>query len=65
MPRHPTLDEIERRPDGPQYRRSLRGGARTENLPLMGKLGGCWCGRRYGHAWEGRDQGAPHPRDHP
>lgn len=24
--------------------------------------GGCWCGESYGHDWEGKSEGAPHPR---
>lgn len=23
---------------------------------------GCWCGEPYGHDWEGKAEGAPHPR---
>jgi hypothetical protein len=23
----------------------------------------CWCGEPYGHDWEGKADGAPHPRD--
>lgn len=23
---------------------------------------GCWCGEPFGHGWEGKDNGQPHPR---
>lgn len=23
---------------------------------------GCWCGKVYGHDWEGKSDGKPHPR---
>lgn len=26
---------------------------------------GCWCGETYGHDWEGKADGAPHPRKKP
>jgi hypothetical protein len=63
---HPTLDDIERRPDGPQTR-PRRGGTYAEgtgplDLPL-GRLGGCWCGEANGHDWPGKADGAPHPRE--
>lgn len=42
-------------------KRVPRGGAK-QDLPLLGHLGGCWCGEPSGHDWPGRAQGAPHPR---
>jgi hypothetical protein len=59
---HPTLDDIERRTDGPQDQ-PRRGGSKTPNLPLLGVAGGCWCGDLIGHDWPGKGDGAPHPRE--
>lgn len=63
---HPTLDDIERRPDGPQTRPRRAGGAYAEgtgplDTPLAGN--GCWCGEPKDHDWPGKDDGAPHPRE--
>jgi hypothetical protein len=30
-------------------------------LPTLGS-DGCWCGKGNNHDWEGRSEGAPHPR---
>lgn len=63
MTRCPTLDEIETagRPPRPYYRPRLADDY-SRSLPVLGALGGCWCGAPHGHDWPGRDQGAPHPR---
>ena len=35
----------------------------TRRTPLFDKeVRRCWCGLEYGHPWEGKDDGAPHPR---
>ena len=33
-----------------------------DRIPVLGRQGGCGCGLPWGHAWPGKDQGAPHPR---
>lgn len=46
-----------------KYRRlrpDNRDPATVNDLPLSG--GGCWCGEPMSHDWEGKDDGAPHPR---
>lgn len=55
---HPTLDSLERKVE-PHQR---PGGSMTEGLPIMGRLGGCWCGEPHGHDWPGKADGEPHPR---
>lgn len=62
MRRTPTLEQIERRPDGPQTRpRPVTDtGFREARLPVIGSWS-CWCGRRSGHGWPGKNAGAPHP----
>jgi hypothetical protein len=59
---HPTLESIERRPDGPQTR-PRPPGSKTPGLKTLGGQGGCWCGETYGHDWAGKADGAPHPRE--
>ena len=63
MARYPTLDQIERRPDGPQTRpRPLTGTQRREGR--LGVIGTwwCWCGERRPHDWAGKSGGALHPQ---
>ena len=62
---HPTLDDIERRSDGPQTRPrwgnpSYAEGTGPLDTPLAGD--GCWCFKPYGHDWPGKAGGTPHPR---
>lgn len=63
---HPTLDDMERRSDGPQTRpRQVTDTQRRESLlPVIG-TGGCYCGERNGHDWPGKASGLPHPRPRP
>lgn len=37
-------------------------GTRTKDLPTIGVLEDCWCGRPKGHDWLGKEDKAPHPR---
>lgn len=37
-----------------------KGGEKNVDRPIGGA--DCWCGQPYGHDWEGKDEGAPHPR---
>jgi hypothetical protein len=65
MTRRPTLDEIERRPDGPAtWRRRWPTGTQCaeSRLPVLAGTG-CWCGRPFGHDWPGKADQAPHPRE--
>lgn len=60
----PTLDQIERRPDGPQTRpRPVTDTAWAESRLRV--IGGswCWCGLPGGHGWPGKETGRPHPRE--
>lgn len=62
---HPTLDDIERRSDAPWTRSRRDGSPCAEGTgPLDVALGGggCWCGKPFGHGWDGKADGAPHPR---
>ncbi len=61
---HPTLDDIERRPDGPQTRPKIRDNREPSTRRMAPGGPGCWCGETQGHDWPGKDDGAPHPR-HP
>jgi len=63
---HPTLDDIERRPDGPLTRPRRRDPSYAEGTsPYDSALGapGCWCGGPYPHDWPGKGDGVPHPRE--
>jgi hypothetical protein len=64
--RRQTLDEIERRPDGPatRPRRVTAKQIAESRLPVLA-CDGCWCGRPVGHDWPGKTQRAPHPRCYP
>ncbi len=66
MTTYPTLEQIERRPDGPQTRpRRVTDTQRRESALKVIFGPGCWCGEPYGHDWPGKDAGAPHPRATP
>lgn len=60
---YPTLDDMERRPDGPATRRSSRDNREpsTRGLAIGSYL--CWCGLLPGHEWPGKADGLPHPGD--
>jgi len=63
---HPTLDDLERRSDAPWTRPRHREpvyaeGTRPGDMAAGGC--GCWCGEPQGHAWPGKANGAPHPRE--
>jgi hypothetical protein len=59
----PTLDQIERRPDGPatRPRRVTDTQLAESRTPVIGSWTDCWCGLPLGHGWTGRDTGTPHP----
>jgi hypothetical protein len=60
---HPTLDNMERKPDRPQDRpQPVTDTQRRENA--LGVIGtwSCWCGQLRPHDWPGKDAGVPHPR---
>lgn len=64
---HPTLDDMERKPDGPREQRwsQFRDNRDPETVAKIGYMGGgnCWCGNKEAwHDWEGKADGAPHPR---
>ena len=41
---------------------SPRGGTQYVNASdITGMPGRCWCGEKYGHEWDGKDEGNPHP----
>jgi hypothetical protein len=66
MSRHRTLSEIEGEDrDSPQVRRPGRF-RDNRRVPVwaapLGQYGGCWCGQECNHSWEGKADGAPHPR---
>ncbi len=62
----PTLEQIERRPDGPQTRpRPMTDTAWQESRLRAIGTWYCWCGQRRPHDWPGKDAGAPHPRTAP
>jgi hypothetical protein len=67
MARHPTLDDLESKPDGPQTRRPRprdnRDPATVRKEGLMGS-GNCWCDNApWADAWHAGQDTGPHPRD--
>ena len=71
MTRHRGLSDYDRSTDASPQARQARGrltrpdnrapGTGPDDHPL-GAFGECWCGEPVGHDWEGKDGGAPHPR---
>lgn len=60
---HQTLSSIERRTDLPQDRpRPVTDAQKRESALKSIGTWDCWCGRRNGHDWPGKDNGKPHPR---
>lgn len=35
---------------------------REDALRPIGALNVCWCGKKLGHGWKGKNEGKPHPR---
>jgi hypothetical protein len=62
---HPTLDNLESRPDRPWDRPRPVTGAqhRARTLVTIGVLRECWCGLPVNPDWEGKADRAPHPRE--
>jgi len=62
---HPTLDDMERRPDRPWDRPRSRDNRDPETVLKIAQMGSgdCWCGNaEWAEAWHaGRIRG-PHPR---
>lgn len=44
-------------------RKSTRGGSQSVFARDTIAAGGCWCGKKFGHDWPGKDAGAAHPRE--
>lgn len=69
--KYPTLTELEGHADphrpggelrstGTYWRDNRAPGTGPRSNPLS--CGGCWCGGPMNHDWEGKAEGAPHPR---